>query len=101
MTIHISNELNPESGSIDHCNRLHKVLSQTLNLFWVFYFETANAYLHSKSKSMSFKIKVVFDSCDDHSFITTAACSKVCLKYHEEMLHIERFNVRTDGKKKY
>ena len=63
-------------------------------------FQTANAYLKN-SKHCRHKIKVVFDSCSDHSFITTDACNKVELKYHEEILDIGGYNGRSDGMKRY
>lgn len=63
-------------------------------------FQTANAYLKN-DKHHKTKIKVVFDSLSDRSYVTKAASKTLNLKYHEETLSIEGFLGKTEEAKVY
>ena len=63
-------------------------------------FQTANAYLTDEAHQRH-KVKVVFDPCSDHSYVTTAASSNVNLRSHEETLEIKGYNGRSEGFKVY
>ena len=63
-------------------------------------FQTANAYLTNENHHRH-KIKVVFDSCSDKSYISTAASSTVELRSHEERLDIKGYNGQSEGLKTY
>ena len=62
-------------------------------------FHTANAYISNLDKRH--KVKVVFDSCSDRSYITTEASKKINLEYHAEMLDIKGYSGYGDGIKPY
>ena len=63
-------------------------------------FQTANAYLTDENQNRH-KVKVVFDSCSDHSYVTAAACSKVKLRSHEVTLDITGYNGKSEGFRVY
>ena len=63
-------------------------------------FQTANAFL-TNEEDQRHKIKVVFDSCSDHSYITTSASSTVKLRCHEETLDIKGYSGKSVGVKTY
>ena len=63
-------------------------------------FQTANAYL-TNGTQQRYKVKVIFDSCSDHSYITTAASSKVNFNSHEVTLDIKGYSGKSEGLKVY
>ena len=63
-------------------------------------FQTANAFLINEEHQRH-KVKVVFDTCSDHSYITTAASNKVKFGMHKEILDIKGYNGKSEGFKTY
>ena len=66
-------------------------------------FQTANAYLRrGDGKGLKpVEVKVMFDSCSDRSYITTAACKRLKLRYHKENLNVSGFGGTSEGAKSY
>ena len=62
-------------------------------------FHTANAYVTDFETRQ--KVKVVFDTCSDRSYITAAASSKINLVINKERLDIKGYNGKSDGPKTY
>ena len=62
-------------------------------------FQTANAYI--TDFGCRHRVKVVFDTCSDRSYITNKASDKIKFHSHDEKIEIKGYNAKSDGLKTY
>ena len=62
-------------------------------------FQTANAYI--TDFGCRHRVKVVFDTCSDRSYITNKASDKIKFHSHDEKMEIIGYNAKSEGLKMY